>query len=102
MKLLPSGTKDVFDIDIIAGYILAEVFIYSFYYLANKVDTSGTLNATVVPWVNWNMVASVATPLVLAFVTKGRIRKVMIYAFWFAFAMQLHYYLYASGTVKLI
>jgi hypothetical protein len=101
MKLLPSGTKDVFDIDVIAGLIVAEIIIYSVHYLTNKIDTTGTLNAQPIPWVNYNMILQVALPLIIALVTKGRIRKVMIYAFWFSLAINANMYLWSSGTLKI-
>lgn len=100
-NIVPSGEARSGMLDIVAGYILAEVICYAWYYAANKLDTSGTLNTQPFAWVNYNMIASVVTPLVIALIVKGRMRKVMLYAFWFAFALNVHMYLYNSGTVKL-
>jgi hypothetical protein len=96
---LPSGTKDVFDIDIIAGFIVAELIAYTWYYVSTKTQMASTMGTSIGFGINANDIAVSATPLIIALVTKDRTRKIMIYAFWFTLAILLHraIFTYAQG-----
>jgi len=89
MKLLPSGTKGVFDIDLIAGMLLALAIDYALAYIAINVDTTGTLKGR--PFgagsdfdiMAWDDVILFAILISGAVMTKGRTRKIFVYALYF-------------------
>jgi len=87
---LPSGTKDVFDLDIIAGLIVAYAIDWTWKYLAMKVPTTAFLKTSIYEDFHYDDLLVFVTDAILIIATTGRIRKIFIYAFWFNIAFEVY------------
>jgi len=93
MKLIPSGTKDVFDLDLIAGMIIGW-FLFTLF-AGMKQGYSGGLNKYLgealprwIPstldqsWIKTDNIICYAVTIAAILLTKGKMRKLMIIALW--------------------
>ena len=88
------SAKALFDYDLIAGFIVAELLMYIIYKIT--APNLPILQQQIVPWVNYGMILNYAILIVAAVALKGRMKKIMIYALWFNLAIDIHRILWAS------
>ena len=89
------GTKEIFDIDIIASLIVAIIIDYLWRYIATHVWTM--LQTGIWEGFHYDDLLVLVTDLVLAWFTKGRMRKIFVYAFWFNVAFEVYEALMGVG-----
>jgi hypothetical protein len=82
------GAKEIFDIDIIASLIVAVIIDYLWRYVAINVWT--VLQTSIFEGFHYDDLLVLVTDLVLAWVAKGRMRKIFVYAFWFNVAFEVY------------
>jgi len=82
--------KQIFDFDIVAGLIVAFIVDYIWAYLALRVSATAFLSTPIWKDFHYDDLLVLVTDVVVAWITKGKIRKIFIYAFWFNLAFEFY------------
>jgi hypothetical protein len=80
------GAKEVFDTSVIGGFIVAVIFEYIWNYIANAF---AALKNAIWGTFTYKDLLTLIVHLILAWLTKGTLRKLFIYAFWFKVAFEV-------------
>ena len=84
------SAKALFDFDIVAGLIVAIIIDYIWAYLALKVDATAFLRTPIYGDFHYDDALVLVTDGAMAMLTKGRLRKIFIYALWFNIAFEIY------------
>jgi hypothetical protein len=91
------SAKALFDFDIVAGLIVAVIVDYAWAYLALKVDATAFLRTPIYGVFHYDDALVLVTDATVALLTKGRIRKIFIYALWFNIAFEIAEWSISAG-----
>ena len=81
------SVKALFDFDIVAGLIVALIMDYIIQYIATNVLT--VLNTRLAYQIYYADVAVMIVDAIIAVMTRGRIRKIFIYALWYKIGFEV-------------